>query len=368
MADLHTLHTNLVNSLDTTDAIRAAFADHARHRFIPNVLWPDLQGLPLIRSQDPKRWASYVYTDDSVVTQANDGGSGRVNTPTSSSSAPQLMADMIASARVEPGMRVLEIGTGTGWNAAILAALVGPTGHVTTLEIDQQVADRARSRLEGTGVQVIAGAQVPDAGTYDALIATCAVTRIPDQWLEATSSQAMIVVPWGPSPLSYSTPVAALSKQGRGVLEGPFVCEAFFMRDRTQRLPDEPFPGVGSEPEYTQVLSFTPQDLEAEEQLTRFMLTCPGVWVGVGRRPFSGANGWILGFRSRDGSWAYLWPDGSVTGAGATPLPQIAADTYKLLDAAAWPSLNTFSLRVDTTDGMYQVRTGFGTWYHPQEI
>ena len=83
------LHSRLVARLDTSETVRAAFADHPRHRFIPDLVWPDIQGSPLIRSADPERWAAYVYAGDPVVTQANDGGSGAINHPSSSSSAPK---------------------------------------------------------------------------------------------------------------------------------------------------------------------------------------------------------------------------------------------------------------------------------------
>ncbi|MEV2278373.1 methyltransferase domain-containing protein [Nocardiopsis sp. NPDC049922] len=193
MADLNDLHARLVADLDTPEDIRAAFAAHPRHRFIPDMIWPSAMGLPLYRTADPEQWARIVYTDDAVTTQANDGGSGPVNRPTSSSSAPQLMADMLQAANIEPGMRVLEIGTGTGWNAAILSTLVGPTGSVTTVEIDPGVASHASLRLAETGVRVISGTTAPGTDTYDAIIATCAVSHVPPEWTERLGQSAPVV-------------------------------------------------------------------------------------------------------------------------------------------------------------------------------
>ncbi|WP_435599947.1 hypothetical protein [Streptomyces sp. C10-9-1] len=78
-----------------------------------------------------------AYADDVVATRHSPDG-----TTTGSVSAPWLRADMLEAARVQPGRRVLEIGSG-GCNAALTAGLVGPTGHVTTLDIDPAVTERA---------------------------------------------------------------------------------------------------------------------------------------------------------------------------------------------------------------------------------
>ncbi|MFE1099608.1 rRNA adenine N-6-methyltransferase family protein [Nocardiopsis alba] len=364
MADLQRMHAELAARLTATDAIRAAFADHPRHRFIPDLVWPDIQGLPLIRSADPERWAAYVYAGDPVVTQANDGGSGAVNTPTSSSSAPQLMADMITAAEIEPGMRVLEIGTGTGWNAAILSSLVGPTGSVTSLEIDPRIAEQARDRLVGSPVKVVHGTEVPGEDAYDVVIATCAVGRVPAAWFDRLVPSGRIVVPWGPSSDSHASPVAVLRKTGPKSIAGPFVCEAFFMRDRTQRVPRGEFPGMGCESEGTRVLPFTVDDLTEDDRVTRFMLMLPGVRIGIGMRPFSGDVGLIIYLGVPDGSWAYLWPDGATHSGGPTDLVEQLRAAHDLLEGEGWPPLTEFSLEADTTENVYRVRAPFGVWEH----
>jgi protein-L-isoaspartate O-methyltransferase len=363
--NLDRMHADLVGRLDVSDAIRAAFADHPRHRYIPDLVWPNPQGLPLIRTADPDRWAAYVYDDDAVVTQANDGGSGAVNTPSSSSSAPQLMADMIGAARIEPGMRVLEIGAGTGWNAAILSSLVGPTGHVTSLEIDPQLTERARRRLVGSWVEVVHGTEPPGTAVFDAVIATCAVSRVPSEWIERVELDAPIVIPWGPHSDSHASPVAALCKTGPKSAVGPFVCEAFFMRDRTQRVPVGGFPGMGSDSESIRVVPFTSDGLVEDDRMTRIMLMLPGVRIGVGVRPFNGGHGWIIYMGAPDSSWAYLWPDGAVHWGGPTPLVDRLCETHDLLSGEGWPGLGEFSLEVDLSECAVRVRAPFGTWDHP---
>src|SRR5215210_9531011 len=105
-------------------AILDAFAAVPRHPFLP--------GVPL----------DEAYRDDAIVTHAEDG------VPTSSSSQPSLMARMLAMLDLSPGQRVLEVGAGTGYNAALMAAL---GARVTTVELQPEVAQAAREHLRAAG-------------------------------------------------------------------------------------------------------------------------------------------------------------------------------------------------------------------------
>ena len=89
-----------------------------------------------------------AYADDAVVTRTGPDG-----LPTSSSSQPSLMAAMLARLDVRPGDRVLEIGAGTGFNAALLADLAGPEGRVTAVDIQPEVAEAAAANLRAAGVE-----------------------------------------------------------------------------------------------------------------------------------------------------------------------------------------------------------------------
>ncbi|WP_445548533.1 rRNA adenine N-6-methyltransferase family protein, partial [Frankia sp. CiP1_Cm_nod1] len=119
-----------------------------REDFIPDVVWvgrADGWLVPLDRAEDPEGWLALVSSGDSIVTQADDGerDDGLGIFPTSSSSAPVVMSRMLDLLDVRAGMNVLEIGAGTGYNAALLAGRARG-GRVTTVEVDPAIAEHAR--------------------------------------------------------------------------------------------------------------------------------------------------------------------------------------------------------------------------------
>jgi len=109
--------------------IGRAFLSVPREVFLPDEL--SKAGLP------------GVYRDDAIVTRRDPA----TRAPTSSSSQPAIMAVMLEMLDVQPGHRVLEIGAGTGYNAAILSQLAGPEGMVVTVDLDADVAAAAAAAL-----------------------------------------------------------------------------------------------------------------------------------------------------------------------------------------------------------------------------
>ncbi|MGH3940034.1 MAG: methyltransferase, FxLD system [Pseudonocardiaceae bacterium] len=115
-------------------------------------------------------------------------------------SAPDIQAMMLEQAQLGPGMRVLEIGSG-GYNAALIAELVGKTGQVTTVDIDPDVVDRAQRCLRAAGYEkvnvVLADADggVPEHAPYDRVIATTSAWDIPPAWTDQLAEGGRIVVP-----------------------------------------------------------------------------------------------------------------------------------------------------------------------------
>ncbi|MFC0862172.1 methyltransferase, FxLD system [Sphaerimonospora cavernae] len=164
----------------TSEVVERAFRTVPRHLFVP-------AGTSL----------EVAYNaDDSVATKTDEHG-----VIISSVSAPFIQARMIEQARLGPGMSVLEIGSG-GYNAALLAEVVGPTGRVVSVDIDPEVTERARALLESTGygdaVTVVLGDAeqgVPEAGPFDAIIVTVGAWDIPPAWLRQLGDSGTLVAP-----------------------------------------------------------------------------------------------------------------------------------------------------------------------------
>jgi protein-L-isoaspartate(D-aspartate) O-methyltransferase len=161
-----------------TESVAAALLAVPRHVFVPDV--------PL----------ETAYRDEAIITKRDMNG-----VPISSSSQPRIMALMLDQLGLAPGQRVLEIGAGTGYNAALLAYLVGPTGVVVSVEIDPEVVERARTSLAAAGypdVRVVCadGANGhPAAAPYDRIIATVGVWDLAPAWLDQLAPGGRVVVP-----------------------------------------------------------------------------------------------------------------------------------------------------------------------------
>ncbi len=192
---------------------RDAFNSVDRAWFIPARMWvrEDFShgtdddtddDIAVDRDTDPELWVRAVYTDVPIVTQWDDGDTlwpdiGYM--PTCSASAPSVVAAMLSTLDPQPGETVLEIGTGTGFNAALLSEIVGDTGRVVTVEVDPTLACDAATRLARyPNVEVITGdGGEPICGQWDRVIATVSVHvgRIPYWWAANTRPGGVLVAP-----------------------------------------------------------------------------------------------------------------------------------------------------------------------------
>ena len=210
----------LVKELDSAGALPAGFGPllHAvpREQFIPERAWAKVDGTyaALDRGTRPKEWFTAVYSDRSVVTQFDDGRTawpavGR--RPTCSASMPSVVGAMLDSLGVAAGHAVLEIGTGTGFNAALLAEQAEAGGRVITVEIDSHLAAEARRNLDAAGhrdVVTVCGdgaLGATERGPFDRVIATAAahLGRVPFAWVEqirpVVSSSRRSGLTWRPA-------------------------------------------------------------------------------------------------------------------------------------------------------------------------
>ncbi|WP_340561062.1 methyltransferase domain-containing protein [Streptomyces sp. GSL17-111] len=188
-------------------SLAEAFLNTPRHPFVPVFYRREADTFVPWRSTngDASAWLSQVYADDSLITEvdglhAEDAGPGAVTgAPTSSSTAPSLMADMLDALDVREGTRVLEVGTGTGYNAALLCYLAGAE-NVTTVDRSAGLTSTARSRLNALGLRphiAFGDGQkgLPARAPFDRIIATCSVRRVPPAWFDQCATGGLMVVP-----------------------------------------------------------------------------------------------------------------------------------------------------------------------------
>ena len=180
--DIQVLHQQLVDKVKaaghiTSPRVEEAFRAVPRHLFLPHV--------PL----------QEVYQDRPIMTKMIDGQY------VSSSSQPTIMAIMLEQLDLQPGHRVLEIGAGTGYNAALMAHIVGETGQVVTIDLDEDIVEAARTNLTAAGYERIhvvcadGGSGYPDVAPYDRIILTVSSADITSAWREQLRPDGRFVLP-----------------------------------------------------------------------------------------------------------------------------------------------------------------------------
>ncbi|MFD0394240.1 methyltransferase domain-containing protein [Streptomyces nogalater] len=221
--------------------LEAALHRVPRHVFLPRKVWLDEEGdwVPCDRDAEPARWLAAAYADAPVVTQVNDGREPRDGDvwPSSSASAPSIVFRMLRMLTPRPGDRVLEIGTGTGWNAGLLAALLGDE-NVTSVDVEPALTGAAARSLKALGLHpAVAAADgaggFPPSAPYDRIIATCSVRRLPYAWVEQTRPGGIVLTPWETPWFCYG--LLRLHVGGDGIASGRFAPYSAFMLMRGQR-------------------------------------------------------------------------------------------------------------------------------------
>ncbi len=191
-----------------SDALAAAFLKVPRHLFVPGV------------------YLDAVYRDQPIVTRRDKDG-----VPLGGSTQPSWMAFTLDALELQPGQRVLEIGTGTGYNAALLAELVGPEGKVTSIETDEETAEAARAHLDRAGYSrveiVLADGALghADGAPYDRIISTVSVWDLPTPWPAQLAEDGILVTALTTFGIQFSV---ALGRRPGAARRGDLVSRSLF--------------------------------------------------------------------------------------------------------------------------------------------
>jgi protein-L-isoaspartate O-methyltransferase len=191
------LRAEMVEALVAASSIvdpawRAAFTAVPRHLFVPRFHRSSSEGSSVIDATSGSGWLSTIYTDTHLVTRDD---------VSSSSTAPSLMATMLEELRLTGDETVLEIGTGTGYNAALLSERLTDR-QVVSVDIDPELVDDARRHLASAGYHPLLVATDgisghAAGGPYDRIIATCRLDFVPPAWLAQLKPSGSIITPLG---------------------------------------------------------------------------------------------------------------------------------------------------------------------------
>ncbi|NUS16131.1 MAG: methyltransferase domain-containing protein [Streptomyces sp.] len=256
-------------------AWRAAFEEVPRHLFVPEYhRGSGEEGRYSADDPDPRRrlrWLTGAYADQPIATHVSFGEL------VSSSSQPSLMALMCEALDVHEGHRVLEIGAGTGYNAALIAHRLGGTGAVTTIDLEEAITDAARAHLaaygtaEALAVTVVTGdgaSGYPPGAPYDRVMATCELPSIPPAWIAQCRTGALVLAP-------LASGLVLLTVLGPERAEGRFLSTPAYFVPLRGRAAGIPPAAVGGEPSL----------LDRHPARTRFGLSVEGrrQWIWLDR-------------------------------------------------------------------------------------
>ncbi len=201
----------------TGPSVRQAFLTVPREHFVPEAL--------------AREGLDAIYQNRVFVTRRDERGAY-----TSSSSQPSIMAAMLERLEVRRGQRVLEVGAGTGYNAALLAKLVGSQGRVVSIDLEPETARAARQALVAVKrVEVIEGDGQqgwPPGAPYDRIIVTASASAVAPAWFEQLADDGRLEVPLKIDPGGNTQAIVTFEKHAGGLRSVAVLCGGFMsLRD-----------------------------------------------------------------------------------------------------------------------------------------
>ena len=179
---------------DRATALRRALVGMLKAKYasqVPLAIEQALLTVPRHLFCPPGTTLEEAYAND-VVPSRTDEATGHTR---ASVSAPWLHARMLFQAQIEPGMRVLELGSSDGYLACLIAELVGSAGQVVTLDADPHAADVTRAAVARTGYVDRVTVDSLGHGMFDRIIVTSAVWDIAPAWVDQLADDGVLVVP-----------------------------------------------------------------------------------------------------------------------------------------------------------------------------
>lgn len=333
----------LVQAGDITDERwRRAFAAVPRHALIPRYYRSDnYQQIDATNAAERSVWLRSVYSDETLITQKTS------QTVTSSGTMPGLVALLLRALNLRDHHRVLQVGTGTGYTAALLCERVG-SHRVTTVDIDSALVQAAGARLASLGYHLTTvtgnGALgYPLNAPYDRFLATCALRRIPSLWLAQAAPGARIVAP-------IATGLITLDVQDARHAVGRFLADGgYFMPLREH--PDDSAACVPSRaqptaPHHSRRTTVGPRDTFYHQHV-RFLLTVVLPDVSIGQHGPS-LDDLIIADGTGSSAWLNHTQDGSfvVTETGPRALWAEVEQTHQLWHDCHQPRREHFGLSI----------------------
>jgi protein-L-isoaspartate O-methyltransferase len=183
---------------------RVPVRETPRHLLVERWFTPGANGWTVVDGlADEHAWATAAYSDTTLVTRigpvhADHAGLGQPVTghPTSSSTLPSLVATMLRHGRLTPGVRLLDLATGSGYSTALACRRLGDN-LVTSMDVDPYLTAAAAERLARISCAptvVTADAAVDELpGTFDRIVSMVSMPRIPVSWLAALAPGGRLV-------------------------------------------------------------------------------------------------------------------------------------------------------------------------------